>query len=157
MQLRRWRRKRNCSIIPKNKGTNLDLQLSTPIDMFTMLSQMTIKVPLLEIFRIKEHKSKAIEWISGVGKHTDAMPKKVVDEKVKPIPKIKEPKGIVSQIPPRYLDNAMTSVVEDIDPFMLSLIVNGKTLKNCMIDLGASNTVMPFEVMESLNLEVDTK
>ena len=53
------------------------------------------------------------------------MPRKVLDEKVKPIPKIKEPEGIVSQIAPRYLDNAMTSVVEDIDPFMLSLIVNG--------------------------------
>ena len=51
----------------------------------------------------------------------------------------------------------MTSVVEDIDPFLLSLVVNGKTLKNCMIDLGASNTVMPMKVMESLGLKVDTK
>ena len=51
----------------------------------------------------------------------------------------------------------MTSVVKDIEPFMLSLIVNGKTLKNCMIDSGASNTIMPFKVMESLGLEVDTK
>ena len=51
----------------------------------------------------------------------------------------------------------MTSVVEDIDPFMLSLIVSGKTLKNCMIDSRASNTVMPFKVMEALSLEVDTK
>ena len=83
--------------------------------------------------------------------------RKVVDEKVKPIPRIKEPKSIVSQIPSRYLDSAMTLVVEDIDPFMLSLIVSGKTLKNCMIDSGASNTIMPFKVMEALGLEVDTK
>ena len=143
--------------MPESKGIYLDLQLSAHVDMFTMPSQMTIKVPLSEMFRIREHKSKAIEWISGVGKHTDAIPRKVVDEKVKPIPKIKEPEGIVSQIPPRYLDNAMTSIVEYIDPFMLSLIVNGKTLKNCMIDSGASNTVMPFKVMESLGLKVDTK
>ena len=51
----------------------------------------------------------------------------------------------------------MTSVVEDIDPFMLSLVVNGKPLKNCTIDSGASNTVIPFKVMESLGLKVDTK
>ena len=51
----------------------------------------------------------------------------------------------------------MTFVVEDIDPFLLSLVVNGKTLKNCRIDLGGSNTVMPMKVMESLGLKVDTK
>ena len=83
------------------KGTNPDLQFFAPIDMFTMLSQMTIKVPLSEMFRIKEHKSKATEWISGVRKHIDVVPRKVVDEKVKLIPRIKEPEGIVSQIPPR--------------------------------------------------------
>ena len=51
----------------------------------------------------------------------------------------------------------MASMVEDIDPFLLSLVVNGKTLKNCMIDSGASNTVIPMKVMESLGLKVDTK
>ena len=51
----------------------------------------------------------------------------------------------------------MTLIVEDIEPFMLSLIVNGKTLKICMIDSRASNTIMPFKVMESLCLKVDTK
>ena len=30
----------------ENKGTYLDLKLSTLVDMFTMLSQMTVKVPL---------------------------------------------------------------------------------------------------------------
>ena len=51
----------------------------------------------------------------------------------------------------------MTSFVEDINSFLLSLIVNGKTLKNCMIDSGASNSVMPMKIMESLGLKVDTK
>ena len=45
------------------------------------------------------------------------------------MPEVRELEGIVSQIPPKYLDNAMTAIVEDIDPFMLSLIVNGKILK----------------------------
>ena len=64
--------------------------------MFTMLSQMNVKVPLSEIFRIKEHKSKAIEWISGVGKHIDAIPRKIINENFKPMPKIKEPEGTIS-------------------------------------------------------------
>ena len=95
---------------------------------------MIVKVPLSEMFRIQEHKIKALEWINGVGSCTNTMSRRIVDEKAKPIPKTKEPEGIISQIPPRYLDNAMTLVVEDIDPFMLSLLLNDKTLKNCMID-----------------------
>ena len=79
------------------------------------------------MFRIQEHKSKALEWINGVGKYTNATSRRIIDKNVKSSPKLKEPEGIISQIPPRYLDNAMTSVVEDIDPFLLSLVVNEKT------------------------------
>ena len=114
--------------------------------MFTMLSQMIVKVPLSEMFRIEEHKSKALEWINGVGKCTNVVPRRITKEKTKCTPKRKESKGIISQIPLRYLDNAMKFVVEDIDPFLLSLVANGKTLKNCMIDSGASNTVMLVKV-----------
>ena len=114
-------------------------------------------MPLFEIFRIEEHKNKALEWINGVGQNTNIGPRKNVQEKVKNTPKEKDYEGIISQIPPRYLDNTMTPIVEDIGPFLLSLIVNGKTLKNCMIDSGASNTIMLVKIMESLGLKVDTK
>ena len=43
-----------------------------------------------------------------------------------------------------------------VNPFFLSLMINGKTLKSCMIDSGASNTVMPTDIMKSLGLKVDT-
>lgn len=56
-----------------------------------------------------------------------------------------------------YLDTIVTPYTEDIDSFFLSLVVNGKVLKNCMIDSGASNTVMPFKIMEVFGLKVDTK
>ena len=56
-----------------------------------------------------------------------------------------------------FLDDSSVAYIEDIDPFFLSLIIKGKTLKNCMIDSGASNTIMPFKVMEALGLKVDTK
>jgi predicted aspartyl protease len=63
----------------------------------------------------------------------------------------------MSQIPQMYLDNSSTTYIEDIDRFFLSLVINGRILKNCMIDSGASNVVIPFKVMEALGLEVDTK
>jgi hypothetical protein len=56
-----------------------------------------------------------------------------------------------------FLDDSSMAFIEDIDPFFLSLIIKGKTVKNCMIDSGASNTIMPFKVMEALGLKVDTK
>ena len=37
-----------------------------PIDMVSMLSQITVKVPLVEIFRIEEHKRKALSWFGGI-------------------------------------------------------------------------------------------
>lgn len=55
------------------------------------------------------------------------------------------------------LDNYFVAYIENIYPFFLSLIINGKTLKNCMIKSGASNIVMPFKIMEYLGLKVDTK
>ena len=56
-----------------------------------------------------------------------------------------------------FLDDSSVAFIEDINPFFLSLIIKGKTLKNCMIDSGTSNTIMPFKVMEALGLKVDTK
>ena len=60
------------------------------------------------MFRIEEHKNKALEWINGVGKYTNVASRKIIEEKIKSTPKPKEPKGIISQIPPRYLENSMT-------------------------------------------------
>ena len=56
-----------------------------------------------------------------------------------------------------FLDDSSVAYIEDIDPFFLNLVIKGKTLKNCMIDLGASNTIMPFKVMEALGLKVDNQ
>ena len=63
----------------------------------------------------------------------------------------------MSQISQMFLDDSLVAYIEDIDPFFLSLIIKGKTLKNFMIDLGASNTIMPLKVMDALGLKVDTQ
>ena len=41
--------------------------ISNPIDMISMLAQITIKVTLSKLFRIEEHKSKAFSWLEGMG------------------------------------------------------------------------------------------
>ena len=68
--------------MPKNKGTNLDLQLFSLVDMFSMLSKMIVKVPLSKMFRIEEYKSKALEWINGVGQYTNIASRKITEEKL---------------------------------------------------------------------------
>lgn len=64
--------------------------------------------------------------------------------------------GMVSQIPPMYLYNSVNASLENIDQFFLSIIVNRMIVKTYMNDLGASNTIMPFKIMERLGLKVDT-
>ena len=49
------------------------------------------------MFKIEEHKNKALEWIRGVGQSTSVGPRGVVEEKMKDIPKPKEFEGIISQ------------------------------------------------------------
>ena len=50
--------------------TPLDVNIKNiaydPIDMVSMSSQITIKVPLAEMFRIEEHKRKALSWLGGI-------------------------------------------------------------------------------------------
>lgn len=64
---------------------------------------------------------------------------------------------IISKIPQIFLNaNVVNGALGIVDPFFLSLMINGKLLKNCMIDSGASNTVMPAKIMKSLGIKVDT-
>ena len=55
-----------------------------------------------------------------------------------------------------FLDNSVNQCLGSVEPFFLSTLVNGKTLRNCMIKSTKSNTVIPFEVMMELELKVDT-
>ena len=79
-------------------------------------------------------------------------PKEGNKEKVKD----KEAEVVVSQIPQMILDISINECLGSVEPFFMSILVNGKTLKNCMIDSGASNIVMSFGIMKELGLKVDT-
>lgn len=128
-----------------------------PIDMRKLLSQIIVKNPLLEMMRIEEHKVKALSWVKGAfSSNTQSSTK--ANEIVSGGDSIENQcSEIISEIPQIYLDaNAANVISRIVDPFFLSLIVNGKLLRNCMIDSGASNTIMPIEIMRSLGLKVDS-
>ena len=55
-----------------------------------------------------------------------------------------------------FLGSSVNECLGNVEPFFLSILVNGKTLKNFMIDSSASNTIMAFEIMKGLGLKVDT-
>lgn len=46
-----------------------DVPTGSTIDMMSVLSQITIKVPLSRLLRILEHKNKAIAWVGGEKKN----------------------------------------------------------------------------------------
>ena len=94
-----------------------------------MLSQTTIKATLSKLYKIDEHKSKALSWLVGIGNNNN-----VEQNAIQQTPLVVEDSGIMSQIPQIFLDDSSVTYLEDIDPFFLSLIIKGKTLKNCMID-----------------------
>ena len=51
---------------PSPLDVNIKNTTYDPIDMVSMLSQITIKVPLVEMFKIEEHKRKALSWLGGI-------------------------------------------------------------------------------------------
>lgn len=53
---------------------------------------------------------------------------------------------------PSNLVTIPSLVPRNIEPLYLSLLINGFKLSNCVIDLGASNNVMPAKVANSLGL-----
>ena len=99
-----------------------------------MLWQITVKLPLFELFRIDEHKSKALSWLGGIGNNGNMNePSAILQTSV-----VVEYSGIISQIPQMVLDDSSVAYIEDIDPFFISLIIKGKTLSltpSCILKL----------------------
>lgn len=142
----------------EKKGMMIDDPFDSFIDMTNVLSQIIVKVPLSELLRIPEHRTKAIAWLrdTDIKERHDCNENHHHKERKKEEMKDKEDEVVVSQIPQIFLDSYVSECLGSVEPFFLSILVNGKTLKNCMIDSGASNTVMPFEIMKELGLKVET-
>lgn len=54
-------------------GTLVKPTISKPIDMISMLSQIIVKVPLSELFRIEDHKRKSLSWLGGIGDNSNVV------------------------------------------------------------------------------------
>lgn len=68
-----------------------------------------------------------------VGLKGEVGSKNHVSEKISTSHKPKECEGVTSQIPPMYIDDVATSYVEDIEPLLLNLVVNGKVVKTAWL------------------------
>ena len=87
--------------------------------MIFLLSQITIKFPLSEMLRIEEQRHKALAWVGDVI-DSDIPNSEIVNKTIEELRKMKETKGIVSQIPQMYLDNSTTTYLENTYPFLAS-------------------------------------
>lgn len=62
---------------------------------------------------------------------------------------------VTMQGPVVYLGTTITKIPSQVDPFYMTLLINGKYANNCMIDSGDSINIMPIGVMRDLGLKVD--
>ena len=112
-------------------NVNKDNLSDSSIDMFTILSQINIKVPLFELLRIPEHQDKAIAWLGSTDVkvtqecNENHVPKEVKKEKVKE----QETKVVVSQIPHMFLDNSVNECLRNVEPFFLKYPSEWKDIK----------------------------
>lgn len=53
--------------LQETKGNLLKPLVYDLVDMIYMLSQIIVKVPLSEMFRIEEHTIKTVSWLGGIG------------------------------------------------------------------------------------------
>jgi len=59
------------------------------------------------------------------------------------------------EIPEVYLGMTMTKCPSQVEPFYVSLVINGKVIRNCMLDSGASTNIMPLAIMQQAGLKID--
>ena len=55
-----------------------------------------------------------------------------------------------------YLGTPLNKNSNQVDPFYLTLLINNKLIKNCMIDSGAAVNIMSADVMKEIGLKVNT-
>lgn len=119
------------------------LPSTTSFDIANTLTQMKVFVPLLEMMKFPEYREKTLKVINGVSKEETKEHKQNSQNNDNPIPTI-------------YLGSTITKNPSQVDPFYLTLMINNKMIKNCMIDSGAAINVMPVGVMKELGMSVDT-
>ena len=117
--MKKQKNKNNASSSKKHKevkGMSIDNPTISPIDMLLVLSQIVVKVPLLELLRIPKHKSKAIAWAKGVDDNIshDCNSNQICDGHEKELGN----EVVVSQNPPMYLDDSVNQCLGSVKRFL---------------------------------------
>ena len=103
------------------------------------LSQLKIAVPLMDMMKFSNYRNETVKILSNVQ-----------DINNKDDVKNNEETPIV------YLGTTLNKRSNQVDPFYLTLLINNKLIKNCMIDSGAAVNIMSADVMKEIGLKVDT-
>lgn len=107
-----------------------------------------------QAFDIIDHAKKTkiqmfeVEYLQVYPKQLDRLTKFVKESQpTQPHLALPESKGM-----PNNLVTIPSSVLGKVEPFYLSLVINGFKLSNCIIDFGASDNVMPAKVADAFGL-----
>ncbi|HEX4852156.1 MAG TPA: reverse transcriptase-like protein, partial [Puia sp.] len=123
------------------------VQNCAPFDIAQILTQVKVSVPLMELMKVEEIKNRTISLISGV------------PFRVKQNDQTQGEKQVMcneeDETPEVYLGMTMTKCPSQVEPFYVSLVINGKIIRNCMLDSGASTNVMPLAIMQQAGLKID--
>lgn len=136
-------------VLPKIPGYS-------PIHMFQVLSQIWVIVLVLEMMRIDGHKHKTMVFINSIPRGNKKGMEVDVPKIIESRAKFSEVGTSVNENLEIYLATTITANPNLLNPFLLSLIMDGKVLRNCMIDSCTSNNVMPIKIMEGMGLKVDS-
>jgi len=123
------------------------VQNCAPFDITQVLSQVKVSVPLMELMKVEEIKNRIVSLISGVlcqAKQNDETQGKrhaICNEE--------------DEVPEVYLGVTMTKCPSQVEPFYVSLVINGKVIRNCMLDSRASTNIMPLAIMQQAGLKID--
>lgn len=107
---------------------------------------MKVTVPLVELLKIKEHKEAAFALFANISDNDAPL---LIGTKG-------DEKDLEQQIPEIYVGTTITQEPSQVDPFYVTLLVNNRLIKNCMIYSKAAANVMPYGVMKELGLSVST-
>lgn len=115
-------------------------------DITNALSQMKVSVPLLEMMKFPKYKEKNMKMIYVVLTYS------YKDQNYQG--QTKEEEEEVTHVV--YLGTTITKDPSQVDPFYMTLMINNKLVRNCMLDSRAAMNIMPFEVKKELGVLVDT-
>lgn len=131
--------------IEKDKA-NTESIVSSTFDMTKSLTQMKVTVPLVELLKIGEHREAAFYLFSSISHNNSSLPAGTKKDK----------EDQEQQILENYVGTTITQEPSQVDPFYVTMLINNRLIKNCMIDFGVAANVIPYGVIKELGLLVST-